>query len=606
MRSETLDQLRLLFDYLPGRRRDLLQLSALAFVPAFIDLASVAVTARLAGSLMNNGLQDKLPGIHVFGGNNYNQSVWMIVVFIGLAWLGSVSKVSLKFLQQRLSAAVWRDLSDQLNRNLIAQRYEYHLSKNSAELNVQMLSYSKAVATNVVASCLQIVSSFVSVIVLAVGILFLARWLAVGLIISLIVAYALISSYIIPVLRHAQKQRMRMETECASVFGESLFAIRDIQLAGAEPYFESRFQRAGRQAQRYVVITDWLPDLPRAFIEPLGITVIFCVGALPALLIQSSSGIESIIPFIATIAIASLRLSPPLQDSFRAFTQLRGGIPYLSKLVSLLSLPLDRPTLRTHGVPSPSGLFPRRLISLEQAWYRYPSSEEWVLKGVSLTIPVGSRVAFVGGTGSGKTTTANLLLGLLTPQRGSLNLDGIPVEGLDMPAWQASCAHVPQMINLLNGSVIENVAFGECPHSVEADRIWQALEAAQIQEFVADLPYGLHTQIGENGVRLSGGQRQRLSLARAFYRKAEFLLLDEATSALDNRTESDVIQALDVVGRRCTTVVIAHRLSTVQRCDRIYEFADGRVKAYGSYGELQQRSDSFRELTRLEDRSASA
>jgi ATP-binding cassette subfamily B protein len=251
-------------------------------------------------------------------------------------------------------------------------------------------------------------------------------------------------------------------------------------------------------------------------------------------------------------------------------------------------------------------VFPRRLISLEQAWYRYPSSEEWVLKGVSLTIPVGSRVAFVGGTGSGKTTTANLLLGLLIAQRGSLNLDGIPVEGLDMPAWQASCAHVPQMINLLNGSVIENVAFGECSHSVEADRIWQALEAAQIHEFVADLPYGLHTQIGENGVRLSGGQRQRLALARAFYRKAEFLLLDEATSALDNRTESDVIQALDVVGRRCTTVVIAHRLSTVQRCDRIYEFADGRVKAYGSYGELQQLSDSFRELTRLEDRSASA
>jgi ATP-binding cassette subfamily B protein len=165
---------------------------------------------------------------------------------------------------------------------------------------------------------------------------------------------------------------------------------------------------------------------------------------------------------------------------------------------------------------------------------------------------------------------------------------------------------VPQTISLLNRTVLENVAFGFSQDEADQDRVWEALEAAQLQDFVAELPYGLYTQVGENGLRLSGGQRQRLALARAFYRKASFLVLDEATSALDNRTESEVIEALEVIGRRCTTVVIAHRLSTVQRCDRIYEFADGRVKAYGSYGELQQRSDSFRELTRLEDRSASA
>ena len=198
-----------------------------------------------------------------------------------------------------------------------------------------------------------------------------------------------------------------------------------------------------------------------------------------------------------------------------------------------------------------------------------------------------------------------VLLVVTRQWHGALTLDGIPVSPQDVPAWQACCSQVPQFINLLDASVVENVAFGRNEEEVDQDEVWGALEAAQLDEFVSELPYGLHTPIGENGLQLSGGQRQRLALARSFYRRAQFLLLDEATSALDNRTENEIIQALEVIGRRCTTVVIAHRLSTVMRCDRIYEFERGRIKAFGTFEELQQRSDSFRDLASLERRLVS-
>ena len=607
MRSRTLDQLRHLLNHLPQRRRSALwMLVPLSVVPGVIDLASVAVIARLTGSLVDSDLEDRLPGVHVFGGDSVNQSFWMILVFILLAWGASLSKISLKFFQQRLSAGIWRDISDEVHSRLLQQPYEYHLGKSTADLSSQLLNNLNRVAMNVVTPILQILSASVSIVLLSIGILFVGRWLAVVLVVSLVLAYTLISGSVTPRLRHGFRQKLRQEAESASILFESLGSIRDIQLSGSEPHFERQFQVSGERARRYAWLTEWLPDLPRGLIEPFGITMIFAVGAMPALLSGNPNEVKAILPFLATIAVAALRLTPPLQDAFRSLTQLRGGLPLLDGALALLDLPADRPTQRTPGVPSPAGVFPRNTVRLEDVWYRYPHSEDWVLKGVNLSIPVGSRVALVGSTGSGKTTTANILLGLLCPARGALNLDGIPVEGLDVPAWQANCAQVPQSINLLNASVLENVAFGESIDLVKPDRVWEALEAAQLQEFVSELPYGLHTQVGENGLRLSGGQRQRLALARAFYRQASFLVLDEATSALDNRTESEVIEALEVIGRRCTTVVIAHRLSTVQRCDRIYEFQNGSIKAYGSYAELKERSDSFRDLAMLEQQQAAS
>jgi ATP-binding cassette subfamily B protein len=607
MRSQTLSNLRRLLGYLPPQRLWSLGIQVLlSLVPGVVDLLTVAVVARLTGALSGAALDDRLPGIHVFGGDRPDQSLWLIGLFVLLAWVSSLAKLLLRYLQNSVSTEIWRDLSDQAFARVLRQPFEYHLGRSTPELAAQILQNYDRIAAYAVRPVLQMISALSSIVLLSIGVLFIGRWLAVAMVGGLAVAYWLMTSLVTPRLRHAMRQRLRQEKENNEILYESLASIRDIQLASSEPYFQGQFTRVGERSKRYVVAGELLPDIPRGLIEPLGISLIFVVGAIPVLASGGSQNISQVLPFLATIAVAALRLTGPLQDLFRGMTMLRGSLPIVSSALDLLDLPADRPTLRTPGVPSAAGVFPRHTIRLQQVSYRYPGQQDSVLQGVTVSIPVGSRVALVGATGSGKSTTANILLGLLHPQQGQLELDGIPVEGLDLPAWQANCAQVPQTISLLNRSVLENVAFGESPEQASQDRVWEALEAAQLQDFVADLPYGLFTQVGENGLRLSGGQRQRLALARAFYRQARFLVLDEATSALDNRTESEVIEALEVIGRRCTTVVIAHRLSTVQRCDRIYEFADGRVKAYGSYHELQQRSDSFRELAQLEGRSAGA
>jgi len=601
MRSQTLDQLRQLFRLLPPQRlRALRVLMPLSLLPGALDLVCVWLIARLTGSLVSNGFSPLMPARVMAAQEPYQQSIALIALFVLFCWLASAAKLGLRFRQQRLSARIWRDLSDLMYARLLQQPWAFHLSESSAELSSRVLANLNHLAAHVITPLLQLISGVASILLLSLGIVWIGRWLSVALVIGLVTAYLIVSVSVTPRLRAASNMRLAMEARSSQLLLESMHAVRDIQLTSSESYFSAQFGRATEQSRQSIWIAEWLPELPRGLIEPLGITMIFAVGALPALLSSDPTRVQAILPFLATISVAALRLTPPLQDAFRAVTRIRGSLPLLADSVALLQLPNDRPTLHFPGVPSPAGVTPRHFIRLRDVWYRYPRSHDWVLKGVNLTIPVGSRVALVGATGSGKSTIANLLLGLLTPGAGALELDGIAVDALELPAWQANCAHVPQAIHLLNSTVFANVAFGEAPEAVDEHQVWEALEAAQLDELMAQLPEGLQTQVGENGLRLSGGQRQRLALARAFYRRSGFLVLDEATSALDNRTESEVIDALELVGRRCTTVVVAHRLSTVRRCDQIVELENGVVKAYGSFAELQQESQAFDAMARLE------
>ena len=608
LQSRTLKQVTQLAGRLPPRlRRRILLLLPISVVPGILDAASIAVVAWMMSTLLGTKLRQGIPSLPFLQGDRLDQALWLIALFILFSWLRSLSKLAVLGLQERMTGQLWLWLTETIYARILSQPYEFHLGKNDKKIATQLLSNVTHVVKGVFAPLMQLQASLFSVFFLFAGLLYVGRWYAMALFVCLVIAYGGFSIVLTPRLRRASAQKIRLASAMKQGFFESMNVIREIHLSSAEPFFRRSFGIDSRKAKRVEALNNFLPNLPKQIIEPVGITLIFSFGALPALLGQGSVGdLKQIIPFLATLALASQRITPAMNDLFKALTRLRASLPNLTSVLEYLNLP--EPVGMSLGLAStgisPEGIRPRRSIRLHDVTYFYPGRELPVISDLNLTIPVGSRVALVGATGSGKSTTAHLLLGLLTPQKGALEIDGLVVEQDDMRAWQSCCAYVPQIVSFLRGSVLENIAFAEDPLSVDQDRVWEALEAAQLQDVVASLPYGLHTPIGRDGLHLSGGQRQRLALARAFYRRAEFLLLDEATSALDNRTESEVIAALEIVARRCTTVVIAHRLSTIERCDRIYEFDAGRLKASGTFEHLRASSETFKDLTQLESRFA--
>ena len=601
LKSQTWNELKLLLRELPPKRLRSLSLVLLASLfQGLIDIFLVALLARLVGLLAGAKLGDQIPGIRFFGGGLLDQAGWIVALLIGAYWLASGIRFGVALLESFLTEEIWSDLVNKVYRNLMLQNYEFFMHQRKAVLSERFNRILTRVTATVVAPIIAISGSLVSVLALIVGIVFVLGGPSLVIFGLLIASYVVSSKLITPYLRLSLRQKNRYTRRVKLIFSESIRSIADIQLYSSHGYFVSKFAIEGLMAKKNERLSKLLPRVPRFIIEPAGITILFLVGLAPSIAGGDGDQLRETLPELAAILVVLLRIIGPMQNVFSSINKLRGGLPEVKDALELLTMRPSRLSLGDEGVPSPDGVMPSRLIELNKVHFSYKGSKQNVLNGVSLSIPVGSRIALVGSTGSGKTTIAHLLLGLYSPTSGDLLLDGVPVSPEEMPAWQANCAFVPQNIRLLDASVRENVAFCEDPETIDDDQIWAALEAAQFAEFAAQMPYGLYTMCGEDGIKLSGGQRQRLSLARAFYRRAKLLVLDEATSALDNKTEHDVMQALDLVGRRCTMVVIAHRLSTVKKCDRIFEISKGRISASGDFETLRKVSPSFREMTMLD------
>ncbi len=596
--SKTAQSLRRLLRVVPRRRKiSFIYLLPISLISGIVDVLVLTLASRLFTALIGEPNKPSIPYSDLIAADPKSKLILLLVIYILMNWLASFMKLYSKASQVRLKSLIWRDLSEIAQKNILSQSYEFFISKKNNNPSKVILLTLTRVCDNLVLPFLQLINSSVIVIMISIATLGIAKIPALVLILSILFCYIILSLLITPFVRFSNRRRISLESKVNHIVNETTRTILDVHLTNSEKYFTKKYQRIGRQSIPFIWKSEVLPDTPRALIEPLGITLIFCFGIFPLLFTDQVNNYAEAIPFLATIAIASLKLTAPLQDSFRAFTSIRASLPFIDEALELLELPIERLSLDSPGVISPNGIKPKSNITLNHVSYKYPSSNKFILDDISMTIPVGARIAFVGKTGSGKTTLANQLLCHLIPTKGSVQIDRIDISKYEIPAWQSCCSYVPQSINLLDSNILENVAYGIEPNKIDFERVWESLEAAQIASYVAELPLGLYTSLGSNGISLSGGQRQRIALARAFYRQSIFFVLDEATSALDNSTESDVMNAIQLIGRRSTLVIIAHRLSTIMKCDVIYEFEKGKIKAYGTYDELIAKSSSFRDMS---------
>ena len=368
---------------------------------------------------------------------------------------------------------------------------------------------------------------------------------------------------------------------------EAFSATKEVKVGNLEKIFINRFSKPAKSMAYNSALSDILSLLPRFALEAItfgGLILIIIFYML------ATGNITTVLPAIALYAFAGYRLMPAIQKIFMSITSLRVSGPAINALYDDLKK-LNLKIIQNH---SNEFLFDKN-IKLKNIFYAYPKSSRTALKNVNLTISAYTSVGIVGETGSGKTTVIDIILGLLEAQEGTLEVDDKIINNENRAAWQSLIGYVPQQIYLADTSVSENIAFGLDVEEINHENVERAAKIANLHEFIInELPSQYQTTIGERGVRLSGGQRQRIGIARALYHRPKLLIFDEATSALDNTTERSVMEAMYNEDYKTTKILIAHRLSTVKKCDKIFLFDKGELKGEGSYQELIKTSSEFR------------
>ena len=528
--------------------------------------------------------------------SDYSFLIGLGLASFGVIVLTSLMQIIKTWAVARFALMRMHTISHRLLAAYLRQPYAFFLDRHSGEMGTRILAESGQVVNQFFKPAAELIAALLTVAAI-VGLLLLTEPLVA------LVAFAVLGGLygaVYALSRRALNRfghvRVAANSARFRIANEALGGIKDIKLLGREGSYVARYAQPSRRMARAIVAVQVISQVPQFVLQAVafGGIILLCLVFMDAQGLASGTALGGILPVLGLFAFAGQRLMPELSKLYRSLATLQAGAAAVDTIHDDL---VGRAGNGTLPKTIPSGLGLSRQLRLEDVSYSYPDAAHAGVRDITLEICAGERIGVVGGTGAGKTTLADIMLGLLAPTNGQIVADGVPVTDSNLRAWQQSVGYVPQDIFLTDASVSENIALGVPPREIDPARVEEAARIAQLDAFIrAELPQGYDTMIGERGVRLSGGQRQRIGIARAMYHDADFVVFDEATSALDTLTEAEVMAAIEALPGEKTVLMIAHRLSTVQRCDRIVLMDHGRIAGLGRWRELEAESPTFRSM----------
>ncbi len=593
--------LKKLFQILSSKERfRMMILLVLILVMAIIDMLGIASILPFMAILANPGLIESNSFLNTafemstnFGILTHNNFLIAMGVVVFLLLITSIGVKALTlFFQERFIRMCEHNIAHRLIEHYLYQPYSWFLNRNSANLGKTILSEVGNVMGRGLAPMMNLITNTVVTLTIFILLFYVEPKLSTIVMITICTFYGIVLKFNKDLFSKIGKEIFKANEKRFKILAEAFGASKEVKIGGLEQIYVNQYSKPSKSIAMQSALVSIMSEMPRFAFEAIAFGGMLLITLY---FMTLNSDITNVIPIISLYAFAGYRLMPALQKIFASITSLRVIKPALDALYG--DLKNLKPIILEKNTET---IILKKDISLKNINYNYPNTSRIALKNINLTIPVNKTIGLVGATGSGKTTTVDILLGLLDAQHGTLEIDGTVINNDNRRAWQRSIGYVPQQIFLADSTIAENIAFGVNIKNINQEAIENAAKIANIHTFIInELPLKYQTTVGERGVKLSGGQRQRIGIARALYNKPKVLVLDEATSSLDNLTEKEVMEAVHNSEKSITKILIAHRLSTVKNCDKIFLFEKGELKKQGTFEELIKISSEFKESTSI-------